>query len=73
LRKAQNEKKKCNVSAIETNFLVISDHDYFFVINTQVNNHTMVLEWREREHEDENNAAENHPATTCCPKKLWIA
>jgi hypothetical protein len=29
----------------------------------QVNNHTMVLEWREREHEDENNAAENHPAT----------
>jgi hypothetical protein len=42
---------------------VFSDHDYFLVINTQVNSHTMVLEWREREHEDENNATENHPAT----------
>jgi hypothetical protein len=29
----------------------------------QVNSHTIVLEWREREHEDDNNAAENHPAT----------
>jgi hypothetical protein len=29
----------------------------------QVINHTMVLEWREREHEEDNNAAENHPQT----------
>jgi hypothetical protein len=42
---------------------VVFDHDYFLVIIMQVNSHTMVLEWREREHEDENNAAENHPAT----------
>ena len=33
------------------------------MVFVQVNSHTMVLEWREREHEDENNAAENHPAT----------
>jgi hypothetical protein len=39
----------------------------------QVNSHTMVLEWREREHEDENNAAEKPPSYTCRPKKLWIA
>jgi hypothetical protein len=42
---------------------VISDRDYFLVVIMQVNSHTMVLEWREREHEDDNNAAENHPAT----------
>jgi hypothetical protein len=29
----------------------------------QVDSQTMVLEWREREHEDENNAAENNPTT----------
>ena len=29
----------------------------------QVNSHTMVLEWREREHEDDNAATENHPQT----------
>jgi hypothetical protein len=29
----------------------------------QVNSHTMVLEWREHEHEDDNVATENHPPT----------
>jgi hypothetical protein len=29
----------------------------------QVNSHTMVLEWREHEQEDDNFATENHPAT----------
>jgi hypothetical protein len=29
----------------------------------QVDSQTMVLEWREREHEDENNSTENNPAT----------
>jgi hypothetical protein len=33
------------------------------MIAMQVNSHTMVLEWREREHEDDNAAAENHPPT----------
>ena len=33
------------------------------MIAMQVNSHTMVLEWREREHEDDNATAENHPAT----------
>jgi hypothetical protein len=29
----------------------------------QVKSHTMVLEWREREHEDDNSATKNHPQT----------
>ena len=33
------------------------------MIAMQVNSHTMVLEWREHEHEDDNSTAENHPAT----------
>jgi hypothetical protein len=33
------------------------------MISMQVNSHTMVLEWREREHEDDNATAENHPPT----------
>jgi hypothetical protein len=33
------------------------------MISMQVNSHTMVLEWREREHEEDNTAAENHPQT----------
>jgi hypothetical protein len=33
------------------------------MIAMQVNNHTMVLEWREREHEEDNAAVENHPQT----------
>jgi hypothetical protein len=33
------------------------------MIVMQVNSHTMVLEWREREHEEDNAAAENNPQT----------
>jgi hypothetical protein len=33
------------------------------MIAMQVNIHTMVLEWREREHEDDNSTAKNHPQT----------
>jgi hypothetical protein len=33
------------------------------MISMQVNSHTMVLEWREREHEEDNTATENHPQT----------
>jgi hypothetical protein len=40
---------------------MIQDIDYLPMVIVQVNSHTMVLEWREREHEDDNNAAENHP------------
>jgi hypothetical protein len=36
---------------------------YLHMIAMQVNSHTMVLEWREREHEDDNSATENHPQT----------
>jgi hypothetical protein len=42
---------------------VIQDIDSLLMVIVQVNSHTMVLEWREREQEDENNAAENHPQT----------
>jgi hypothetical protein len=42
---------------------MIQDIDYLPLVIVQVYSHTMVLEWREREHEDDNNAAENHPAT----------
>ena len=37
--------------------------NYLPMVIVQVNSHTMVLEWREREHEDDNNAAENHLQT----------
>jgi hypothetical protein len=33
------------------------------MISMQVNSHTMVLEWRECENEEDNTAAENHPQT----------
>jgi hypothetical protein len=33
------------------------------MISMQVNSHTMVLEWREREHEEDNTAIKNHPQT----------
>jgi hypothetical protein len=46
--------------AIQINFAYVQDIDYLSLVFVQVNSHTMVLEWREREHEDENNAAENH-------------
>jgi hypothetical protein len=42
---------------------MIQDIDYLPMVFVQVNSHTMVLEWREREHEDDNNATENHPQT----------
>jgi hypothetical protein len=31
----------------------------------------MVLEWREREHEEDNANAENHPPTIAALKRLW--
>jgi hypothetical protein len=40
---------------------MIQDTDYLPLVFVQVYSHTMVLEWRERENEYENNAVENHP------------
>ena len=37
--------------------------NYLLMVAMQVNNHTMVLKWREREHEDDNSITENHPQT----------
>jgi hypothetical protein len=51
---------------------MIQDIDYLPLVFVQVNSHTMVLEWREREHEDENNAAEYHPPTVAALRNCGL-
>jgi hypothetical protein len=63
LRTAQCPKICIKFSHLNQIFSMFQIINYLLMVAMQVNNHTMVLEWREREHEDDNSTAENHPPT----------
>jgi hypothetical protein len=52
-----------NIYPLKSIFSMFQIINYLPMVAMQVNSHTMVLEWREREHEDDNDTAKNHPQT----------